>query len=1621
MVGLSSKRGIGAARERVGRRARLRRLGWYVFAFIALVVGVLLLPKADLAVTAWEKMAIPVVVQDPNFEVLAVVSAPNVSSTNPGHLAWAVGGVNDSADDTNSLGVALSYNRSNWSAQKTNERGRRRLKDVEAWRDDRGTPSLTDDIFRVWAVGQAYSVSPPQPGWLMKTNTYPSGATDDWTNVTITPPVANDEAWLLHDADFYDGTTGIVAGSNPLRLNYPTDTYAPRFKCNLWRTTDAGTSWVRPTTPPPAVDNRPAVPVGACRHITNVAFARDYDVNNGAPDAVGNRPRKAYAGLPNKGFAWLTFASKESVGENAYAANADEVYWSQDKGNTWALFGLTGNAGQAQRLSWKDLDVMYYQGAYHLWLVGENTDDNTQYIRYLRCTEPGAPVEATDCDQRANMNFTDIRAPIASLFAPGGVPDINDFSVTIDTAGTPGPTDDTVRAWLAFGSSSAPGGVATTDSLLVQAGLGARWVFDSVGSVGAVNAVFGFDPGHAFAGGVNQTLLKRQPGNLTGWAWFGADSCSRRCAPALDPTCLNLCPDTGGPPMPEQPLGWMSLTCVNSLSCLRQAFSYGLTVVLEREKGYCSNDSSRSCTANPECNVPGTCVTVTSCAASPAGTNQRTDVGALSGYAWIGADDPDQTLGGAPASRPVGWVGFDRRGICSNNSGQSCTLDADCGGANTCQFSGLVSGVPVAPPSTPFNSFPLDFVSACNKTITASSPQRYAQAFLDYRNDRLEGWARIASSDLLAAGRGWIRLRGPYQCGQAWCSANRSIECVNANGVYTACPAGAGTCDATASEAVKCVEMGYGPATPPLPSHYAGCTDCQEVSGKLVCNICSHVKSADWWNISYAKRRPFTVTMNATAASVGDTVSFFVDLDNELPGAEADYRDIRVVYRLDGGQLELPRQIVNPTPAADPADEEIRIKLVRSIPANTPDPNFYIYYDNGSAGVPVVDLHRVYTYFEDFSSDVFASGAWTRSAGCVGKIVYSATNRRLESIVSDNCYAYTAPSVMSVDLSSKGYHVEAQISAVAGPAFPQGSVGFFESDPGGKLWAGIDERNNTTFARGTLPVGLIGSAPVAGGIDLVTLYDVHWTVKPNGSGGRLHTVRVNGQTSLNEALEASPQINAVYPAIHVWGSVSTWDDFRVWAALGESADWGGAPEGPTGSTRYELWSCNSCGKNSAVGSRCGTGRCDPATSPPGQEYKVCRSGTDCGAGSCAPSGFCSDSGAICFGEIPGGDAGLGLCDSTRSRCEQIGENVCDQCDACSLYGVSLDPRGGSISGFGYSQDFGFVDLSLAYLYNPAWFQALQGSIYAGSNIGSPATRTAPGIAAPIGDPARVDFCNATFGIHADGSISNVCSGQQAAEQAVDPLTSPYVRPDFGQLGLPTAATGYQALLDKLHLDDLTTEVGVTGKNVFGSTLHSLSRDATWEDDVAGFFPEGCLKNTVIVVNGDFTLNPDLVTTHPDDDASTITFEPCPPDSGRGTLVVKGNLTVTTDLQYVNTPAARKVSQIPSFGVIVVRANTSDPAPTVTIHEDVEKTAFNLFTEGAVTVRGTSLVNQTDKQYQNSGVMVAASFSLNRNFTGTIDQPEPAERITDDGRLRINPPPGFEGFGQSLPQIRESRP
>lgn len=1652
-----------------------RRLSLVMGGLLILVGLVAFRPQPNYAVSEWELMAPPASVQGPSVEFLGATAARN--PTNNRSFAWAVGQhMNDPSTALDDLGVALTYNGTRWVPQvfQTNFR---LLEAVQSWTEDRGSagPS-SDDVHRVWAAGESHF---PARGWLVYEETYPSGNSSGWDTAIIRNPAsagsdpitfiedpsqAGDEPWPFNDLDLFDRSTGLVAGENPARHQYPVGPSVVEplaYLCNLWRTTDSGVTWRRPTTPPPASDDRPNPPNNACRHITNVRFARNFDDNAGRPDPVGNRPRRD--------LAWLTYFNNANTG--GFAGNADQVWFSLDRGDTWRFFANAGG-NDAQNEDWRDLEVVFFQGRYHLWLIGADRDE--PYFRYLSCTEPGPPVVSTDCDQLSPATtFADVLPQITPHF-PGPQPRLNDLTITIDTKNDADPANNTLQAWLALGTRlGTDGAILFTEDLLASTGV--VWRKESVASPQPVFGISAINPGHAFAVGGQAALLKLSPGNLTGWGWIGADSCDLICNPRTDPGCINTCP--GG--SRDDPLGWMSLNCANRPECLVKDFGYGLTLRLKREKNYCSLNPSLSCTSDATCAAvgAGTCL-IAQCT----DTDQEPDVGSLTGHAWVGKDDPQQFAPGLPicstdpaSCRPVGWVSFDRVRTCSNDATRTCRTNTDCVSPGTCTT--------LAPlPGPPFNSFPSPFTTACQKTIANASPQNYLMSGFDYANDRVEGWAKFLSPDL--AGSGWVKLRGPYRCGAAWCATNRSSpggQCRNADGSPgpAAC---SGSCDTDQLGAAPAGGCAVASASFPQ-QYYSQCDDCAPETGdpanpaddRLRCKICTHLQTVDWWsaqgvNLAFFQARQ---RLRVTAPAGQDifqhhTLSYVVNVDGTF-GGSFPFNNLRIVYHSANSFAELDREIIR----LDDGTEEIRFRAFRDIPRGQSNESYYLYFAPLGTPTPApTDPARIYEYYQNFSDPtLLSSGAWQRRPStCAfsivsGRLQYSTTS-------AGDCYAFDRSQ------TSLTRHLNLETTINVGGDDDFGSIGFFSDRLGtlaASVWSGLDDNgnNNRLFIRDNDSPTYgphFGSTSITPGTNY--RYQLH-SEFPVGGGRRYRGYF--GPLSGDFDAPAGPTLippddtHDVLPVtgslgVHSNDSTTTWDDLKAWQGLPgvtfsllplESFSLIAGDPYPAGltSTRgpLELWSCNQCGTALAGGeaTSCGIGQCLPTA--PANARNVCLNDSQCGgaAGSCRPVGHCANDGRTCWssGDCTGGFS-----------CVDVGQNVCNQCQACNLYGVSLDPNGGAIHGFGFSQDFGYIDFSQAFLYNRAWLQVLNGSIYSAGDVGSTRSGPPPRLA---GVPALVpgEECNATYAIRSGGTIINFCSLRQTTPATTEPGSSPYLRPEFDQLTIPKTETQFRSPAGNLNLnqilDDLDDDRHSGGRIDEDNNLRNAQGQivfdvAYWLDPSVDTYSElrgrlaglndipYCLGNTIFYIARAFTFDqydpdgpvgplspqPPIFT-----DPGSTSVAGCP--SGAGTFVVEGDVTINTNMQY-QTGSVANIRETPALGIIAVRRNAGDPPPIITIDETVGGrdsitgqpvgTVGNFFTEGRIIIEGTRLVNAPDLPYRNDGVMVAGSFDFQRRYRGeSVTDPRPAEQIVNDGRLTINPPPGFESFASVLPRISEARP
>ncbi len=1552
----------------------------------ALVVfGVLVFqPGVNRAVSEWERQTPPPEIDQPTAPTTLYGATaaynPTLAAQNPrlgGYFAWAVG--KKWLPASNQQGVVLRFNRHNWETKlfpcltcgTTPTQVADSLNGVATWLDDNGTGTGPDDFHRVWAVGRTrypavagvvlYSETNSTTGtatpWSNCVTNHVSGACEPITFTGGSPQPFN-------AVDFFSAGQGLAVGDN----------------CEVWKTVDSGKTWTQTTSP------------GGCGsgNLTSVAFLRNFSAPYDPATSLN---------VPRTSFAWVT------------AENSNKAWFSNDFGATWSVINIPGAPNDWYGVTAFTHSSLGVTNNAYVWIVGEGGR-----VRRAICTE----ATPTTCESAV---FDDA--------GPSGQAGLG--SVTLRSAASFIDTTSPIKymLWASAGTMPSPPATPPTDGAIsftmnptATSAADVLWQSQSINTAQTVFDLAVVNGTHAWAVGDQATLLKLSPGNVNGWLWIGADNCRDLCiASPSNNYCANF-PTCQGGAARTRPLGWLSVNCANTGTCQAATFNYGVNLKQKKEK----------------------VGAITTCQQA----DQDTDVGALSGFGWFGVSDAtqrDPTTGqtcqqNPSVCRPIGWLSFERTYFCTGDLQKTCRQNSDCTGFGTCNIAGGT------PPTPPFNTF--DFTSACNKTITNNSSQQYVQALYDYETDRVEGWARFVAPEHLTNNTGWVKLRGPYMCGTAWCVKDRSRAC------SPTAPCGAGdSCDYQQPNAQPygaCTRAST-PVNPATDTHYSKCTDCvtnnngtpaTTADDFLTCNICTHVQTTDWWDAAYTTRRQLRVSMGTTPGTVVDTVSFLLNVD-ALPGIKLpNYEDVRVIYQTDTGFYELAREIVNFTPGNDPADEEIRFKLARPIAAGDPDTNYYLYYANPAATAPAMSLANVYRYFDDMSAvpiNVTTSTTpWQTSVS--GSGLFHGTSGEMQvTQKADNIWVYNI--AWQLD-ATKTWNLEADVRLIA-------SVGSWGADLQGlayighvafppnpsptwdAVWAPLinqDPNDRIELWRSQTPGKFYPTAGnVAQPVDVGLTYRMRWREDFSNPSDRRHNLWIDGAQKVTDVTE--PLVNTpdtiFYPGFYAGDTNSAYDNVRVWQALGETIVPNAGEESNIGAQRaVNPWSCNQCGFTGASGNtQCGTGRCLP-TAPVPYPYATCLNEEQCGGTTgttnyCSPSGRCSDTGAICFGDFAG--VRTGFCNSALgSTCRDIGENVCNECTSCSLYGVSADTRGGALYGFGYSEDYGFVDFSFSFLYNRSWLQVLRGGIYSRSGVGSPVTGKPPGVGSATRPEPR---CNATFVIRSSGGIANVCSSYQALNPpSEDPTTSPYVNPGFSPFDLPAKENQFRSEAGRVRINDLIDDPD--GDGIIDEDGNGRNKFQQPVIDISNFTPRTWSRvNSILGVewlrNRVFYYHPATPTPFEFDTAAT--FKAFANYIGRGTFVFEGsNVTIKQDMAYDTLVPPTALRELASLGIIVIRDRApGSPDVSVTIEKDVRRTVGNYYVEGMMNIEGSATSAQPDDPYQNDGVMVARGFKFGRRIKGPIDNPQPSEIILNDGRLSLNPPPGFEGFSQNLPQIRESVP
>ena len=413
---------------------------------------------------------------------------------------------------------------------------------------------------------------------------------------------------------------------------------------------------------------------------------------------------------------------------------------------------------------------------------------------------------------------------------------------------------------------------------------------------------------------------------------------------------------------------------------------------------------------------------------------------------------------------------------------------------------------------------------------------------------------------------------------------------------------------------------------------------------------------------------------------------------------------------------------------------------------------------------------------------------------------------------------------------------------------------------------------------------------------------------------------------------------------------------------------------------YNNYICNKCGEKTGgaldMGNRCGTGRCSL------NKNQVCvlRPASETASPNLKDS--CNQ-------------RGLGVCEKVDNDYSKS----CNFCSFCDPYGVSIDIKEGKWYGYAWSEDFGWIDMKRAGLYSSAWLKTEYSDIYSAASIGTTRTSKAPGYDV-TGQP-----CNATYLILASDATGNViqnfCSENYAPGQVnyrnvassgqSDIDKNPWLVQGYRALEMPTNLKPI-TLLGKIKYDDLYANKFIEyndNQSGVNPLLRSSAQPVLLDNKIYGF------NKTSYTIDNDITFKSGSGAT----------------GSGAGTLLFNGDLTIKNNITVDELSTLQNIKNLPSPAFYVMG--------NLTIESQVTKIVGTFYVEGKIITE--TKVGEIDQQLVVKGLMIASSYSFNRTFKGTINVPQPAELITYDGRVQLNPPPGFKDLSKALPKFTESTP
>lgn len=270
-----------------------------------------------------------------------------------------------------------------------------------------------------------------------------------------------------------------------------------------------------------------------------------------------------------------------------------------------------------------------------------------------------------------------------------------------------------------------------------------------------------------------------------------------------------------------------------------------------------------------------------------------------------------------------------------------------------------------------------------------------------------------------------------------------------------------------------------------------------------------------------------------------------------------------------------------------------------------------------------------------------------------------------------------------------------------------------------------------------------------------------------------------------------------------------------------------------------------------------------------------------------------------------------------------------------------------------------------------WLETTYGNVFSGKKIYAPE------------EPPSAKF-NATYCITAKSSILNFTSELCGEEPDAD---VDYVRPKL--------ENSYATVLGRIDVNGLLNGRYGDVTTVTSGQLEAAltARENPFDGEVIA-----------VVDGGDAVINAHTF--------SNATLD----NKGRGTvLVVGGNLYINGNISYAP-GTVTSLSQLASLGWIVLPAADGSKGH-VYIDQSVSQLAGAFFVggeEGMYTVTPPVLASETPLTVY--GLAIARKFHFSRSLR-SVDMG--SERFIYDGRAVVNPPPGFEDIGKSLPVITDT--